>query len=249
MRSYLTALARLAVRACRAIRAVAIHGPREMSFRVLRHLRIVETVRSLDVFVSECRGSGCEDSHGLAGPGVRFAELLQRSVVNRRFSFAEGLPAIGWIEIQYTRGARAFAAMEGDLVIAMVWLHLSAADLTYIHQPSVEVSPGYVYVYGVVTSPAFRGKGVASALKAHALATVADSTVRFAASAVLLDNPFGQQWHRRKMHEIHAGRITYMRRGGKDRWLVYRYDWGRPFPLVISTGDSTTGCESLANDS
>lgn len=129
-------------------------------------------------------------------------------------------------------GSQLFAALEGDVIVAWLWVGHNVADLGYIHRPKMQLAAGYAYVYGVVTTPAFRRRGIATMLKAFALSQLAESDIRHVVSAVFLHNQDGQRWHRGVMREVYWGRITYVQSMLGERWLVLRHHSSSSEPFV-----------------
>jgi len=206
-----------------AFRVFLHHGPAEIGLRLVRHLGLLKEVRSLDFFVRDV----ASPSHGffhqaVGGSPIRFAEIESQDWSSVAYAASPGLQSVDWAAAQFAVGSRLFAALEGRVIVAWLWSNDRVADLTYIFQPRMQVAAGHGYVYGMVTTPAYRGRGIATALKAFALSQLQQSDIHRVVSAVFLHNQDGQHWHHGVMRELYWGRITYIRTLRGERWLVFR---------------------------
>ena len=129
-----------------------------------------------------------------AGSEPRLAAVLDQVARENaaRLARAMGLPDSGPVLRRFASGRRCFAARAGDQIAAYCWVSQAPECIGELEH-EIRVPPDEAYIWDCATLPAFRQKGLYSALLRHILVTLQGEGLRRAWIGSALDNRASQR--------------------------------------------------------
>jgi len=210
------------------VERLKVFGAVEMIGCFLHSIRLLRKYKSLDFYYW--------DLTRLPNARIQMpTELTFCEVTAQEYSalpFAEGLLPEEKIRKQFDRGARLFVVREGEIVIAMNWVHDKVADLSSINIPQVTFQRGTVYSYLSIVAPAYRQRGIGSLLKKNLLARMRDEGYLKIFLAIFLKEVAPHKWQRANGFK-HWGRVTYIDFRVNHFWWTRVTQEGRCYPNLF----------------
>ncbi len=213
-------------------------GPTETFYRLLHRLRLVSVHHALDIYLKEM-GEGPEKHLADEGLHLNFREIfpdeIERFRYPEEFRFFDGSSPIQLMQKVFTEKMRFFAALDGDLLIALNGVNTKIANLWSLKKQSLPLPGGTVYLDNAMTAPQYRRRGIGSALRSYMMHLLREEGYRRVILATHPDNKGAARWQESQGFQ-RWGRIRYLKWRGKDIW---KYEWtplGRREPNLIPNG-------------
>lgn len=212
-------------------------GAVETLCRATHRLRLISVHHSFNVFFQELDSLSGTRRETLMSGHLSFQELSREDV--GRLKYAEGLqyqsniPLLHSLQRQFALGLRYFAAMDRGTVIALTGVHLSRAYLGYVNLPVVELPSGVSYLNGALTAPAFRRRGIGTALRQYIFQVLEQGGWKAVMLASHVDNSQANHWHE-ESGMARWGRVTYVRWRNRDLCWIRRTAVGRRYPELLN---------------
>lgn len=213
-------------------------GVHEAFYRSLHHFHIVSVKHSLDFFIYDIaeqvkrHTADAEQVPPGAANSLRFGEIHKNDL--DQYPFAEGLQPRLWMNQQFDRGSRLFAAIHQEKVVAVHWVHQEMAELDFIKVPAIRLSESYLYQFGALTSPGFRNQSIGTRLCSVMDKLLTGEKNRYAFLAIFIDNAGAKRWAYSRGCR-YWGRVTYLKSGFRSIWRTHLSHAGRIHPHVFRT--------------
>lgn len=209
------------------------HGVLETFLRTLYRFRIVSLIHSLDFYIDEFNEKPAlnESIIDIEGKRVELRELSREIYSN--FSYASDLQPMFWMNEQFERGSRLFAAILNGRVVAETWANLRYADLNFINRPLIALPKAVAYSHGTLTTEPYRAKGIERALKQYKTKKLAKDGIQLIVAALSTDNVGAENWYV-EAGSKYWGRISFVKWKDRKFWLKNLTTEGRKWPNLLN---------------